>query len=189
MATSQEITVHSLVVKYETLQREMITPVQIGHSFEQDIPEVPHPFVEKYKAVWDTGATVTCITEELAEKLSLVQSGTSFSFGVTGGAECNKFLISLYLPNGLVIPELEVSDCKGNIGCDVLIGMDVIMHGDFAISNFKNKTTFTFRIPSVEEVDYTKQMPRTLLLKSNKTGRNTLCSCGSGKKYKKCCGS
>ncbi len=35
-----------------------------------------------------------------------------------------------------------------------------------------------------EEVEESKGAPRT----SDKTGRNELCPCGSGKKYKKCCG-
>ena len=35
--------------------------------------------------------------------------------------------------------------------------MDIIRHGDFSITNVNNKTTFSFRTPSVEEIDYVKE--------------------------------
>jgi len=35
--------------------------------------------------------------------------------------------------------------------------MDVIGMGDFAVSNFNGKTSFTFRIPSVAEADFLKE--------------------------------
>ena len=40
---------------------------------------------------------------------------------------------------------------------DVLIGMDIIQHGDFSITNVNNKTTFSFRTPSMKEIDYVKE--------------------------------
>lgn len=39
---------------------------------------------------------------------------------------------------------------------DVVIGMDVICHGDLAITNKDDKTTFSFRIPSETEIDFSK---------------------------------
>ena len=39
---------------------------------------------------------------------------------------------------------------------DVVIGMDVICNGDLAITNQDDKTTFSFRIPSVAEIDFSK---------------------------------
>ena len=44
----------------------------------------------------------------------------------------------------------------GSQGLDLLVGMDVIQLGDFAVSNLNNETSFTFRIPSEEKADYTK---------------------------------
>ena len=40
------------------------------------------------------------------------------------------------------------------INTDVLIGMDIINEGDFAVSNEYGATTFSFRIPSVENFDF-----------------------------------
>lgn len=46
-------------------------------------------------------------------------------------------------------------DFRGvNNDTDIVIGMDVISQGDFAISNFEGKTIFTFRCPSVAKIDF-----------------------------------
>ena len=37
---------------------------------------------------------------------------------------------------------------------DVVIGMDVICNGDFAVTNKDGNTTFSFRIPSEETIDF-----------------------------------
>lgn len=42
----------------------------------------------------------------------------------------------------------------GKQGIDVLIGMDIISNGDFAISNYEGRTQFSFRIPSQEHIEY-----------------------------------
>ena len=40
---------------------------------------------------------------------------------------------------------------------DVVIGMDVICKGDLAVTNYNNQTTFSFRIPSNEEIDFSTE--------------------------------
>ena len=45
-------------------------------------------------------------------------------------------------------------------GADVLIGMDVINCGDFAISNLDGKTSFSFRMPSLERIDFAEAIER-----------------------------
>ena len=35
--------------------------------------------------------------------------------------------------------------------------MDIIKHGDFSITNTNNRTTFSFRTPSIQEIDYVKE--------------------------------
>jgi len=93
----------------------------------------------------------------------------------------------MLLPNNVGVSQLRVTQGIIN-GADVLIGMDVITKGDFALSNFQGKTTFCFRIPSVERIDFDPNRKTTSLNPSRKIGRNDSCPCGSGKKYKKCHG-
>lgn len=173
------------------LARELTTGILIGPAFNPDCVTPPPPHEQRLKAVWDTGATGTSITHSLAQAMNLDEIGEVEICGVTGNAVCKKYLVSLHLPNKVVIPELEVSDCEGNIGCDVLIGMDVITRGDFAICNWNGNTTFTFRMPSVEKIDFTQQVPRNSVggfRFPQRPGRNSPCPCGSGKKFKYCCG-
>ena len=185
MKASENITVHAVTVEYDYLARELVSHVTVGQAFKTG--ESLTVFPGSYKAVWDTGATSTCISMSLADRLKLEQIGTCTSHGVTGAAECRTFLVSLILPNGIVVPELEVSDCQGDIGCDVLIGMDVICMGDFAVSNL-GRTVFTYRMPSVQTINFVTQLPNQYQAVSDKIGRNAPCPCGSGKKYKNCHG-
>jgi preprotein translocase subunit SecA len=71
----------------------------------------------------------------------------------------------------------------------MLIGMDIITKGDFSISHFEGKTCFSFRVPSVQEMDFVEEHRKTnsTPIHSLKVSRNSPCPCGSGKKYKQCC--
>lgn len=40
----------------------------------------------------------------------------------------------------------------------MLIGMDVICQGDFAITNVGGVTTFSFCVPSMETIDYVQRI-------------------------------
>ena len=45
----------------------------------------------------------------------------------------------------------------GNLrGYDVLIGMDIIGLGDFAITHLEGDTKFSFRIPSQADIDFAR---------------------------------
>ena len=66
-----------------------------------------------------------------------------------------QFRINLAVFADLHFPGVEVVSGKLT-GCEVLVGMDIINRGDFAVSNRNGATAFSFRIPSVEEFDFVK---------------------------------
>ena len=68
----------------------------------------------------------------------------------------------------------------------MLVGIDVIRYGDFAVTNYGGKTVFTFRIPSRGAMDFTKHSYLLPAEAKARIGRNDPCPCGSGKKYKSC---
>ena len=148
------------------------------------------------KALWDTGATQSVITEKTAREANLVPISKRKVHHAGGTSFQNLYLINIYLPNRVAISNIHVTECKDTgAGFGMLIGMDIIGLGDFSISNFNNETTFTFRIPSMEITDYVKeqkiaqaktQSPKPT--STNKINRNDPCHCGSGKKYKYCHG-
>lgn len=147
----------------------------------------------KCTALWDTGATNTVITKKIAQALGLVQTGVALVNHAAGQSFKPKYVVNIMLPNNVGISYVEVTE--GDLtGEDVLIGMDIITKGDFAITNVGGKTTFSFRIPSIETIDYCIQSSPQVsvsnkpIIKTKQPGRNDQCPCGSGKKYKNCCG-
>ena len=48
----------------------------------------------------------------------------------------------------------ECTELSADGSVDFLIGMNVINQGDFTITNFKEKTTTSFRIPSKQKIGF-----------------------------------
>ena len=109
------------------------------------------------RAQWDTDTTGTCISKELVDRLILMPTGKVKVSTPSGIGVMNKYVINLVLNNEVRIQNLIVMDSEiGRQGIDVLIGMDIISMGDFAVSNFDGKTQFSFRILSQEHVEYSR---------------------------------
>lgn len=113
----------------------------------------------KVKALWDTGATGTCISKDVAQSLSMVSTGKKDIHTPSSTEKVNTYLLDIVLPNKVEIKDVEVCETEiGNQGIDMLIGMDIILVGDFVVSNYDNKTVFSFRIPPKKEIDFVKQI-------------------------------
>jgi predicted aspartyl protease len=140
-------------------------------------------------SLWDTGASCSMIRPEVAAKLNLkVLSKTLMSTPSDKNVPTNVYLINISLPNGARIVDVRALEGTPN-NCDILIGMDVINLGDFAVTNNNGHTMFSFRIPSMTEIDFCKHSYMMPVKNENKkVGRNDPCPCGSGKKNKFCCG-
>lgn len=125
------------------------------------------------------------ISQKVVDECGLMPTGMAMVNSATDSRPCETFHVSIFLPNKAVFPFVRVT--KGVlVGCDLLIGMDIINKGDFAITHKDGKTTFSFRFPSTEQIDFVQQKPEPA--HSEKISRNSPCPCGSGQKYKKCCG-
>lgn len=140
----------------------------------------------EFKALWDTGATNTTISQSVTDRCRLAPIG--FSQLITASEtvkEAPNYLVDIYLPNKVKIESVKV--IQGNLlGFDLLIGMDIMSLGDFAVTNIGGFTTFSFRIPSIERIDFTR--PPQHIRAMPKVGRNNPCFCGSGVKFKDCHG-
>ena len=133
--------------KYNNIQNRLINSAIV--EFKKDFIPV--------KAQWDTGATGTCISKEVVKRLNLIPPGMIRVQTPSGEGTMNKYMINLILNNEVRVMNLSVMDSEiGNQGIDVLIGMDIISLGDFAVSNYEGKTQFSFRIPSQEHIEYTR---------------------------------
>ena len=109
-------------------------------------------------ALWDTGATGTCISTDVAKELSLIPSGRQIIKTPSGQKEVNTYLISVGLPNHVTIEGIQACETEiGNQGIGMLIGMDIIGLGDFSVTNYQRNTVFTYRIPSQGTIDFVEK--------------------------------
>ena len=112
-----------------------------------------------YLALWDTGAAITCISKKVADELKLIPTGYITILGSSGSARKPTYLVDIVLRNNVCVRGVRASEAEfGTQGIDMLIGMDIIGLGDFAVSNYENNTAFTFRIPSVKRTDYVAEI-------------------------------
>lgn len=109
-----------------------------------------------WTSIWDTGASTSCINKKIVDDLNLIPVGKKTISTANGITEALTYLVDIGLPNQLTISNILVSCADLGNDTDILIGMDIIKYGDFAISNLNGKTTFSFRIPSLEERDFCK---------------------------------
>ncbi len=140
-----------------------------------------------YVAIWDTGATNSCITKNVVDHLNLKPISKTRVSGAFGEEIKNVYMVSIGLPNKVGFPNMPVTEVVLK-DADVLIGMDIISDGDFAVTNKGGLTKFSYRHPSMEHIDFVKQINSQKAVHNVKVGRNVPCPCGSGKKYKKCHG-
>lgn len=114
------------------------------------------PPVNFYPAIWDTGATGTCVTQKVAAECGLIPISKTQVTGVHGAKLSSVYLVHVFLPNNMLVPEVHAVEVPELAGVsEVLIGMDIIGLGDFAVNNYEGRTSFTFRIPSLEVIDFT----------------------------------
>lgn len=179
------------VSTYNGISRVLVNEVYISKAFSptKQVYKLGDADCKKYNAIWDTGATGTVITNKVARECGLIPISVTRVISPGGTKISYVYLVNIWLPNRLMVPNLRVVEGEISGGEEILVGMDIINRGDFAVSNKDGKTVFTYRFPSMEKIDFVnnpyKEKP---VRKSAQVGRNSPCPCGSGKKYKRCCG-
>lgn len=174
----------SFKIEYPRVVNTLISYCVVCPAFD---PATPNRLPGKqYKAIWDTGSTNSVITSKVAAELGLTTIGfTEVNHAEGVSSNVPVYLVNIELPNQVGFPMIRVTEGKlGDV--DVLIGMDIIQSGDFKIENGGGKTTFTYSVPPADPIPVVP--PTAPIVKAKEPGRNEPCPCGSGKKYKKCCG-
>jgi gag-polyprotein putative aspartyl protease len=106
-----------------------------------------------FDAIWDTGATISVISQAVIDSCGLVATGMAQVHGVHGAKPTETYLVNIELPDKVVFTALRVT--KGEIrDADILIGMDIINQGDFSVTNCQGHSQFSYRTPSMEHIDY-----------------------------------
>lgn len=127
---------------------KLITPVYVLPTSLTGEAEPGNPI--EVLALWDTGAVKSFIKPGLKDRLkpSVNWMGPPDTFaGIGGTIKAGFTLVSIFLAQNF---ELEgcpvyIADFPGT--ADILIGMDIITLGDFAVCNAEGATSFSFAMP------------------------------------------
>ena len=154
------------------------TNCEISQAFDPTKGEAQKPY-STFQAIWDTGATASVVTQQVVDTLSLKPIRMAVVQTGAGAYRTEVYLVNIVLPNRVQFHTVHVS--RGDItGAELLIGMDIITTGDFAVTNLGGKTVMSFRWPTMTKIDF-------VVGTHVAAARNDPCPCGSGKKYKQCC--
>ncbi|MXY22631.1 MAG: hypothetical protein F4Y49_15010 [Dehalococcoidia bacterium] len=140
----------SFTIYYEHLVNEIQTDCSISSMNDRSSDW------SSFRAVWDTGATNSVISNRAVDRCELIPTGLTEVFQVNGPPfVANTYLVRIMLPNDLEFHNILVtsSDLEED-DADVLIGMDIISQGDFAVTHPNEQTQFSFRIPSEADIDF-----------------------------------
>lgn len=156
---------HAFTTRYNGLTRVIFTEVGVCQPVTPEEAKTQKVKIDKYIAIWDTGATHSAITKKIADSLGLKPTGVREIRHANGKSAKNTYLVNIILPNGLTVGNVRVTEVDlipdDNITDEkqpqLLIGMDIIGMGDFAITKSGGKTTVSFRVPSLEEIDFVPQ--------------------------------
>jgi hypothetical protein len=137
---------------YQKRQNKIITPVTLySVPFNSSLTLTTD-------ALWDTGATMSAITPEIQQKLQLIPIDKKEITGVHNTEIVDVVLITLELPNSVIKKKIKVAVCKMTLKIDIILGMDIISLGDFALSNGNDQTLLSFASPSFQEkTDFSKR--------------------------------
>ncbi len=153
---------NAFTTRYAGLARVLNNTVGVSLPVLPEEGKIPKFQVKNYLAIWDTGATHSAITKRVVNDLVLKPTGVRETRHAGGKSLNNTYLVNITLPDNVIIGNVRVTEVElipdDNASDDqqpqLLIGMDIIGLGDFAVTNANGKTTFSFRMPSIEEIDF-----------------------------------
>lgn len=153
MQKSSSFTVRSNGGVFRALQ----TACTIAEAFDPNTTSQPYPQFHQFQAIWDTGATNSVITQRVVDTVHLQPVGMTLVQGVHSEEMSEVYLVNVGLLNGVGVPHIRATKGILATGVDVLIGMDIITIGDFAITNQGGNTVFSFCAPSHRCLDFVQE--------------------------------
>jgi predicted aspartyl protease len=138
--------IYKFIQKYDTISRVLTLPVKIHLSGTEAYYET--------QGIIDTGAIVSIVSKNIVSELGV--SPHSYQFMDTASEQqvvTPVYHAAIILWEQVKITNLTVGSGTLPTGQEFLIGMDILSLGDLMISHVRNKTSFFFRIPSVESIE------------------------------------
>jgi hypothetical protein len=137
---------------YSQKQNKIITPVTLhAVSFNSSLSLSTN-------ALWDTGASMSAITPEIKDKLKVTPVDKKTIAGIHSTQVVDVVLVTVELPNSVIKKNIKVAVCNITSNVGMIIGMDIISLGDFALSNGDGQTLLSFAVPPFQEkIDFSKK--------------------------------
>lgn len=179
----------SLTVFIPPTQQVILTECSICKDFDPDDPEaVRGAQYITVNALWDTGCSGVAISQRVIDTLGLVGNGVTDVHNAGETYQSQYYPIAVKLPNNTNVHFLRATLAKTH-GFDILIGMQIISKGDFAVTNYEGQMCMTFRIPSIKRENFVAENEKYSKMFQIRAKKHILtCPCGSGKLYKNCHG-
>lgn len=133
--------------------RELKTPCKVSEAFDPATTPTPYPQPREYQCLWDTGASNSVITQRVVDECALKPTGMVQTHAANSSGLAEAYLVNIVLLNNVQVQQVRVAK-MGLTGMDVVIGMDIICLGDFAITNQGGTTVFSFCMPSHRSFDF-----------------------------------
>jgi predicted aspartyl protease len=133
--------------------RELRTACRVSEAFDPATAPQPHPQPRDFECIWDTGASNSVITQRVVDECGLKPIGMTQVHAANSSDLAEVYLVNIILLNRVHVPNVRVAK-MGLKGMDLLIGMDIITVGDFAVTNRGGTTVFSFCVPSHRYLDF-----------------------------------
>lgn len=108
------------------------------------------------KALWDTGASFTAISQKLVTQLGLPLLGNRKMASASGTVVTQSYLAGVQIGSDIVVPQVATLAFAGAYNFDMLIGMDIIGQGSFLVNTINGTTHFSFSIPAIGPASLSK---------------------------------
>ena len=127
-----------LVIKYNPAVGPIVE-VGAGPAGAFQKPQIPATDTVTFPALIDTGASITCVSPEVAQRLRLNPIGMRDMNSATHTVPVNVYLVDLFLPFGAtayVVRGTQVMEFSPGQGSpyQILLGRDIICRGVLTMS-------------------------------------------------------
>jgi hypothetical protein len=147
----------AITLKAEGILNRIITPVTVRQAEQFCINYGFEVKPAEARGMWDTGSTGCCISQTLAEYLDLTTVDSWSLTSVHGSKPSKVYFLDIILPDKITIANIPVVEIDTGQQYDLIIGMNIISLGDFAISNNGGNTVMSFRLPASKiPIDFSK---------------------------------
>ena len=143
--------IKAITIRETGIARSIISAVEVKDFFSKTSCDTC--------GIWDSGATNSVITKSTAQLLGLPSIGQTRVRGVHGVRVVNVYYVQIRLKGTDIVFATNVTECdelSNDKSIGMLLGMNIITKGDFSITNYRGKTTMSFRVPSQHRIDYLK---------------------------------